>query len=122
MRKFVSMNIEELTGYCQSLKQTTTEILWEDVLVFKVGGKMFCMVPMDDAELKMNLKCNPDEAEELRERFPAVLPGYHMNKKYWNTVLIDGSVSDSMLQTWIEGSYRQVVAKLSGSERERLGL
>lgn len=122
MRKFVSMNIEELTGYCQSLKQTTTEILWEDVLVFKVGGKMFCMVPMDDTELKMNLKCNPDEAEELRERFPAVLPGYHMNKKYWNTVLIDGSVSDSMLQTWIEGSYRQVVAKLSGSERERLGL
>lgn len=122
MRKFVSMNIEELTGYCQSLKQTTTEILWEDVLVFKVGGKMFCMVPMDDAELKMNLKCNPDEAEELRERFPAVLPGYHMNKKYWNTVLIDGSVSDSMLQTWIEGSYRQVVAKLSGSERKRWGL
>lgn len=83
---------------------------------------MFCMVPMDDAELKMNLKCNPDEAEELRERFPAVLPGYHMNKKYWNTVLIDGSVSDSMLQTWIEGSYRQVVAKLSGSERKRWGL
>lgn len=122
MRKFVSMNIEELTGYCQSLKQTTTEILWEDVLVFKVGGKMFCMVPMDDTELKMNLKCNPDEAEELRERFPAVLPGYHMNKKYWNTVLIDGSVSDSMLQTWIEGSYRQVVAKLSGSERKRWGL
>lgn len=116
------MNIEELTGYCQSLKQTTTEILWEDVLVFKVGGKMFCMVPMDDTELKMNLKCNPDEAEELRERFPAVLPGYHMNKKYWNTVLIDGSVSDSMLQTWIEGSYRQVVAKLSGSERKRWGL
>lgn len=122
MRKFVSMNIEELTGYCQSLKQATTEILWDDVLVFKVGGKMFCMVPMDEAELKMNLKCDPDEAVELRERFPAVQPGYHMNKKYWNTVLIDGSVSDSILQMWIERSYRLVAAKLSGSERKRLGL
>ncbi len=105
------MNIEELTRYCQSLKQATTEILWDDVLVFKVGGKMFCMVPMDEAELKMNLKCDPDEAVELRERFPAVQPGYHMNKKYWNTVLINGSVSDSILQMWIESSYRLVAAK-----------
>ena len=74
------MNIEELTEYCQSLKFVTTEILWGDVLVFKVGGKMFCFAPMDEGELKMNLKCDPEEAIELRERFPAVLPGYHMNK------------------------------------------
>lgn len=114
------MNIEELTGYCQSLKQVTTEILWGDVLVFKVGGKMFCFVPMDEADLKMNLKCDPDEAIELRERFSAVLPGFHMNKKYWNTVLIDGSVSDNMLRIWIEKSYRLVVAKLPKSEREHL--
>ena len=89
------MNIEELTEYCQSLKFVTTEILWGDVLVFKVGGKVFCFAPMDEGELKMNLKCDPEEAIELRERFPAVLPGYHMNKRYWNTVLIDGSVSDA---------------------------
>ena len=116
------MNIEELTLYCQSLKQVTTEILWENVLVFKVGGKMFYFVPMDEADLKMNLKCEPVEAIELRESFAAVLPGYHMNKKYWNTVLIDGSVSDSMLQRWIEKSYQLVVAKLSGCEKRRLGL
>ncbi|MDE6452440.1 MAG: MmcQ/YjbR family DNA-binding protein [Odoribacter sp.] len=116
------MNIEELTEYCQSLKQVTVEVLWENVLVFKVGGKMFCFVPMDEAELKMNLKCDPVEALELRERFPAVLPGYHMNKKYWNTVLIDGSVNDSLLQTWIEKSYWLVVEKLSRGERLRLGL
>lgn len=116
------MNIEELTLYCQSLKQVTTEILWENVLVFKVGGKMFCFVPMDEADLKMNLKCEPVEAIELRESFAAVLSGYHMNKKYWNTVLIDGSVSDSMLQRWIEKSYQLVVAKLSGCEKRRLGL
>ena len=65
------MNIEELTEYCQSLKFVTTEILWGDVLVFKVGGKMFCFAPMDEGELKMNLKCDPEEAIELRERFPA---------------------------------------------------
>lgn len=116
------MNIEELTSYCQSLKQVTIEILWEDVLVFKVGGKMFCFVPMDEADLKMNLKCDPVEAIELRETFSAVLPGYHMNKKYWNTVLIDGSISDSMLQMWIERSYQLVIAKLSKSEKQRLGL
>lgn len=110
------MNIEDLTGFCQSLPYVTTEVLWGDVLVFKVGGRMFCFVPMDE-ELKMNLKCDPDEALELRERFPAVLPGYHMNKKYWNTVLIDGSVSDSMLKIWIENSYRLVFSKLSKSEQ-----
>lgn len=115
------MNIEELTEYCQSLKQVTTEILWENVLVFKVGGKMFCFVPLDE-KLKMNLKCDPDEAIELRERFEAVLPGFHMNKKYWNTVVIDGSVSDSMLRIWIGNSYRLVIEKLSGPEREKLGL
>ena len=70
----------------------------------------------------MNLKCDPDEALELRERFPAVLPGYHMNKKYWNTVLIDGTISDSMLKVWIENSYRLVRAKLTKQEKALLGL
>lgn len=114
------MNIEELTEYCQSLKQVTTEILWQNTLVFKVGGKMFCLVPMDGIDLKMNLKCEPEEAMEIRERFSAVLPGYHMNKKYWNTVLIDGSVSDNLLRIWIEKSYRLVVARLSKNKREGL--
>ena len=116
------MNIEELTEYCQSLKQVTTVIQWGDVLVFKVAGKMFCFVPMDESELMMNLKCDPDEALELRERFAAVIPGFHMNKKYWNTVIIDGSISDSILRVWIEKSYRLVVAKLSKNEREKWGI
>lgn len=113
------MNIEELTEFCQTLKYVTTEILWGDVLVFKVGGKMFCFTPLNE-ELCMNLKCDPDEAIELRERFDAVKPGYHMNKKYWNTVFIDGSVSDNLLRVWIENSYRLVLAKLSKTEREAL--
>lgn len=115
------MNIEDLTEFCQNLEYVTTEILWDDVLVFKVGGRMFCFVAMNE-ELKMNLKCDPDEAVELRERFSAVLPGYHMNKKYWNTVLIDGSVSDSMLRIWIENSYRLVFSKLSKNERTLGGI
>lgn len=113
------MNIEELTEFCQSLKQVTTEILWDDVLVFKVGGKIFCFAPLNE-DLRMNLKCDPDEAIELRERFEAVKPGFHMNKKYWNTVWIDGSISDSLLRVWIENSYRLVRAKRSGTEREAL--
>lgn len=121
MCNFISMNVEELTEYCQSLKEVTTEILWENVLVFKVGGKMFCFVPLDES-LRMNLKCAPDEAVELRERFASVLPGFHMNKKYWNTVLIDGSVSDHMLRDWIKKSYELVVCKLSQVARKNLGL
>jgi len=113
------MNIEELTEFCQSLEGVTTEVLWENVLVFKVGGKMFCFAPLDE-ELRMNLKCDPEEAIELRERFQAVLPGYHMNKKYWNTVLIDGSVSDNLLKIWIGNSYRLVLAKLSSNQRKVL--
>lgn len=121
MCNFVSMNIEELTVFCQSLEHVTTEILWDDVLVFKVGGRMFCFAPMNE-DLKMNLKCDPEEALELRERFSAVLPGYHMNKKYWNTVLIDGTVSDNMLKIWIENSYRLVLSKLSRNEKKILGV
>ncbi|MDE7074457.1 MAG: MmcQ/YjbR family DNA-binding protein [Odoribacter sp.] len=115
------MNIEELTGFCQTFPHVTTEILWDNVLVFKVGGKMFCFAPLDE-DLRMNLKCDPEEALELRERFPAVLPGYHMNKKYWNTVIIDGSISDSMLKVWIGNSYRLVLAGLSPKKASTLGL
>lgn len=118
---FVTMNVEELREYCLSLEVVTEEVLWDGVLVFKVGGKMFCFAPLDE-ELSMNLKCDPDEAIELRERFSAVLPGFHMNKKYWNTVLLDGTISDSMLKVWIEKSYRLVRAKLTKRERTQFGL
>lgn len=115
------MNIEELREFCLNLEFTTEEVLWGGVLVFKVGGKMFCLIPLDE-DLKMNLKCDPDEAIELRDRFPAVLPGVHMNKRYWNTVLIDGTISDSMLKVWIGNSYRLVRAKLTKQEKAGLGL
>ena len=116
------MNIEDIMLFCQSLKHVTTEVLWDNVLVFKVIGKMFCFVPMDEEDLKMNLKCDPDEAIELRERYSAVLEGYHMNKKHWNTVLINNSVRDDVIEIWIKNSYQLVLAKVAKSKKEQLGI
>lgn len=122
MFNFAVMNIEELREYCLSLPQVTEDMPFDDeTLVFKVGGRMFCFASLT-GDLKMNLKCDPDEAIEIRETFPAVTPGFHMNKNHWNTVLVDGSISDSMLQVWILQSYKLVVAKLTKAERSRLGL
>lgn len=122
MCNFAVMNIEELREYCLGLEHTTEDMPFDDeTLVFKVGGKMFCFASLV-GELVMNLKCDPDEAIEMRETFPAVLPGYHMNKKHWNTVRIDGSISDSMLKVWIRKSYLLVVAGLPRKEKARLGL
>ncbi|MCM1031312.1 MAG: MmcQ/YjbR family DNA-binding protein [Oscillibacter sp.] len=116
------MNIEELREYCLSLPQVTEDMPFDDeTLVFKVGGRMFCFASLT-GDLKMNLKCDQDEAIEIRETFPAVTPGFHMNKNHWNTVSVDGSISDSMLQVWILRSYKLVVAKLTKAERNSLGL
>lgn len=82
---------------------------------------MFCFASLE-GNLKMNLKCDPDEAIEMRETFVSVLPGFHMNKRHWNTVLIDGSVSDSLLKVWVLNSYKLVIAKLTKAVRAELGL
>lgn len=122
MCNFAIMNVEEIREYCLSLKHTTEDMPFNDeTLVFKVAGKIFGFVFLT-GELKINLKCDPDEAIEMRETFPAVTPGYHMNKKHWNTVSIDGTISDNMLKIWILGSYKQVVMKLPLRKRAELGL
>ncbi len=122
MFNFAAMNIEELREYCLSLPQVTEDMPFDDeTLVFKVGGRMFCFASLT-GDLKMNLKCDPAEAIEIRETFQAVTPGFHMNKNHWNTVSVDGSISDSMLQVWILRSYKLVVAKLTKAERSSLGL
>lgn len=106
------MNIEELRFYCLS-KQAVTESFPfdENTLVFKVAGKMFLLTDLVDV-FSMNVKCDPEKAAELRERYRSVLPGYHMNKKYWNTILIDGSVGDEILKSWIDDSYNLVISGL----------
>jgi predicted DNA-binding protein (MmcQ/YjbR family) len=106
------MNIETLREYCLA-KPGTEETLpfGPDTLVFKAGGKAFLLVGLDDEQLRFNVKCDPEKAIELREEFSCVLPGYHMNKKHWNTVIVDGSVSSKQLKEWIDWSYQLVSAK-----------
>jgi len=103
------MDIEALREYCLS-KPGVEEALpfGPETLVFKVGGKIFLLTSLDTEELRFNVKCDPEKAEELREGFPCVLPGYHMNKKHWNTIVVDGSVPTKQLKGWIDHSYELV--------------
>jgi predicted DNA-binding protein (MmcQ/YjbR family) len=99
------MNIETLREYCINKPQATEGFPFgEDTLVFKVKGKVFALANLD-GDLSINLKCDPDYAIELREKYPSVTPGYHMNKKHWNTVILDGSVPDKEVFAWIDRSY-----------------
>lgn len=107
------VNIEELRDYCLSKPQVTESFPFDETtLVFKVYGKMFALTDVKD-EFSINLKCEPEKAIELREEFPCVHPGYHMNKQHWNTVYADGSVEDSKIREWVDDSYRLVVKSLS---------
>jgi predicted DNA-binding protein (MmcQ/YjbR family) len=113
------MNIESIREYCLS-KSGAEETLpfGPDVLVYKVGGKAFLLLSLNDEPLQFNVKCDPELAIELREEYRCVQPGYHMNKKHWNTILIDGSASVKKLKEWIDHSYDLVSAKSSkGSPR-----
>jgi predicted DNA-binding protein (MmcQ/YjbR family) len=106
------MNIEALREYCLS-KPGVEETLpfGPDTLVYKVVGRIFLLTGLDNDDFRFNVKCDPDKAIELREEFPCVIPGYHMNKKHWNTIVVDGSVSNNQLKEWIDHSY-QLVAKM----------
>ena len=86
-----------------------------DVLVFKVGGKMFALAALDEMPTTVNLKCDPDWALDLRDRYEEVRPGYHMNKKHWNTVEIESSIPDSELRKMIDHSYDLVIETLPQS-------
>jgi predicted DNA-binding protein (MmcQ/YjbR family) len=105
------MDIVILRDYCISKKGATESFPFgEDTLVFKVNGKIFALVNLD-GDLSINLKCDPALAIELRERFSAVTPGYHMNKKHWNTVMLNGSVPEKEIFSWIDHSYDLIAGK-----------
>ena len=114
------MNIEELRDYCIT-KDFTEEGLpfGPTVLVFKVMGKMFALVGLDNDPLSVNLKCDPENAIALREEYACVLPGYHMSKTNWNTVILDGSVSDKLVMQWIDDSYNLVLAGVPKSVKAK---
>lgn len=115
------MNIETLQEYCLS-KPGTEETLpfGPDTLVYKVGGKVFLLTGLDEETLQFNVKCDPEKAVELREQYSCVIPGYHMNKKHWNTIIVDGSVPSRLLKEWIDHSYDLVVKSLSKKIREEV--
>jgi predicted DNA-binding protein (MmcQ/YjbR family) len=107
------MDIEQLREYCLSKKGTKESLPFgPETLVYKVGGKVFLLTGLDSEEFRFNVKCDPDKAQELREQFSCVLPGYHMNKKHWNTIVVDGSVSSKQLKEWIDHSYELIVDSL----------
>ena len=91
-----------------------------DVLVYKVAGKMFATLGFEDEIGKMNLKCEPDRAIELREEYDAIIPGYHMNKKHWNTLILDGSLSVKVVTELIDHSYQLVVSGMTKKQQAKL--
>ena len=107
------MDIEQLREYCLS-KADTEEALpfGPDTLVYKVNNKAFLLTGLDSHPLRFNVKCDPDKAIELREEYPGtVLPGYHMNKKHWNTIVVNGTLSNKQMQGFIDDSYHLVKGK-----------
>lgn len=106
------MNIESFREYCLSFPSTTEDMPFDDkTLVFKVAGKMFALCGIEEFT-GFNVKCDPVKAEELRGKYHSIRPGYHMNKKHWNTIDITGELSEQELQHWIRHSYELVVSKL----------
>jgi predicted DNA-binding protein (MmcQ/YjbR family) len=117
------MNIEELNEFCLSLKDVNASFPFDDVsLVFKVFGKMFALIPLDSVELQIALKCDPEKAVELRERYTCVEAAYHFNKKYWNTIYLNRDMHDEEVKFWIRHSVDEVVKKLPKHIRENYPL
>jgi len=113
------MTFEQLNQYLINKPQVTLEFPFgEDVWVFKVANKMFALVAYNDGIMRINLKCDPDEALALRDIFSAVIPGYHMNKKHWNTVIFDGSIPQGEIERMIDNSFMLVVSNLTKKDQQ----
>ena len=118
------MILDDLREYCLA-KPATEETLpfGPDTLVFKVAGKMFAITGLDEVDLRVNLKCDPERSVQLRERYEEIVPGWHMNKHHWNTVYIEnGDLSDSFVKELIDHSYELIVASLTKKKRAEFGL
>ncbi|MBS1551090.1 MAG: MmcQ/YjbR family DNA-binding protein [Bacteroidetes bacterium] len=114
------MNIEQLHEYCLSKKGAVEDYPFgEETLCFKVAGKIFAITSFS-IPLSVNLKCDPELAMDLRERFEDVQPGFHMNKKHWNTVITDGGIPDREIKKMIDHSYELIVTGLNKKQRDLL--
>jgi len=108
------MNIEELRAYCLSLKGATEDMPFENkYLMFRIFGKWFAVVPLDDQEeLKVFVKCDPAKAIELREHYDSVTAAWHFNKKHWNCIVLNRDMNDKQVRQWIQHSLEEVVKKM----------
>ncbi len=114
------MNVEIIRNYCLTKSGVTEDFPFnEDTLVFKVQGKMFCLMNLNPP-FTINLKCDPELAVELREKYDGVTPGYHMNKTHWNTIDLESNIPDKEVFAWIDHSYDLVVKGLPKKKREEL--
>lgn len=117
------MDLPDVIGYFLSkpgAEETTP--FGPDVLVYKVGGKVFALTQPDEFPSRINLKCDPERAVTLRDEYESITPGYHMNKRHWNTVVLDGSVPAVLLREMIDLSHELVVASLPKAERAKFRL
>ena len=113
------MNLKSITKYLLSKNGTTSGYPFDiTTLVFKVMNKIFALISEDETPLRINLKCDPDEAQILRGMHKSIISGYHMNKEHWNTVILDGSLPDELIYKFIDDSYNLVVKGLKKSDRE----
>lgn len=117
------MDLSQVCSHCLSLPHAEETLPFgPDVLVYKVGGKVFALTSPDEFPAKVNLKCDPDKALELRDEHSGITGGFHMNKKHWNTVLLDGSVPSNLIRELIDHSYQLVASSLPGKVRKELGI
>jgi predicted DNA-binding protein (MmcQ/YjbR family) len=117
------MNNEEIRDYCLEKPGVTECYPFDEfTMVMKVMSKMFIYVSLDRVPSTMNLKCDPEKAMELREKYDSVTPGFHANKKYWNTIILDNTIPDKFIRQWIDDSYSLVSAGLKKKEKEELSM
>lgn len=116
-------NLEEIESYCLHLPGVTSDFPFgEETLVFRVMGKIFLLTNIFEVPLTMNLKAEPEQAITWREEYDAVQPGYHMNKKHWNTITLDGSIANDVVKQMILHSYERVVSGLTRKQKDELSL
>lgn len=116
------MDLAEFCAYCLSLPHVEeTTPFGPDVLVYKVGGKLFALTAPEEFPARVNLKCDPERALELRDEYPGIIPGFHMNKRHWNTVMLDGSVPSKLVRELLDHSFHLVTSALPLRVRKELG-
>lgn len=115
------MNNEQIREYCIQLKGVTESFPFNDTaLVFKVADKMFALLDLSEDSRGISLKCDPELAIQLREKYPEITPAYHFNKKHWNGVAINGNLNDAQIKEWIDNSYDLVVSSFTKKQKETL--